>query len=70
MVIDRRKRSKALNEVKPVENVSKNLVSFLGISPMQKEVPPCIRVTLREDKGLKEDNPLQRINRVTQVCFS
>ena len=39
-VIDRRKRSKTLNEVKPVENASKNLVSFLWVSPMQKEVPP------------------------------
>ena len=39
-VIDRRKRSKALNKVKPVENLSKNLHSFLGISPVQKEVLP------------------------------
>ena len=37
-VIDRRKRSKALSEVKPVENISKNLQSFLEISLMQKEV--------------------------------
>ena len=26
------------SEVKPVENISKNLQSFLDISPMQKEV--------------------------------
>ena len=37
-VIDRGKRSKTLSEVKPVENISKNLQSFLEISPMQKEV--------------------------------
>ena len=37
-MIDRRKRSKRLSEVKPVENISKNLQSFLEISPLQKEV--------------------------------
>ena len=37
-VIDRGKRSKTLSEVKPVENISKNLQSFLEISPVQKEV--------------------------------
>ena len=37
-VIDRGKRSKALSEVKLVENISKNLQSFLEISLMQKEV--------------------------------
>ena len=37
-VIDREKRSKTLSEVKPVENISKNLQSFLDISSMQKEV--------------------------------
>ena len=39
-VIDRGKRSKTLSEVKPVENISKNLQSFLEISPLQKEVLP------------------------------
>ena len=39
-VIDRGKRSKTLSEVKPVENISKNLQSFLEISPVQKEVLP------------------------------
>ena len=39
-VIDRGKRSKTLSEVKPVENIIKNLQSFLEISPMQKEVLP------------------------------
>ena len=34
-VIDRRKRSKTLSEVTPVENISK---TFLEISPVQKEV--------------------------------
>ena len=37
-VSDRGKRSKTLSEVKPVENISKSLQSFLEISPMQKEV--------------------------------
>ena len=37
-VIDRGKGSKTLSEVKPVENISKNMQSFLEISPMQKEV--------------------------------
>ena len=37
-VIDRGKRSKTLNEVKLVENISKNLQSFLVMSPVQKEI--------------------------------
>ena len=37
-VIDRGKRSKTLSEVRPVENIIKNLQSFIEISPMQKEV--------------------------------
>ena len=36
--MDRGKRSKTLSEVKPIENISKNLQSFLEISPVQKEV--------------------------------
>ena len=39
-MIDRGKKSKSLSEVKPVENISKNLQSFLEISPVQKEVLP------------------------------
>ena len=39
-VIDRGKRSKTLSEVKQVENISKNLQSFLEISPEQKEDLP------------------------------
>ena len=39
-VIDRGKRSKTLSELKPVENISKNLQSFLEISLVQKEVLP------------------------------
>ena len=38
MMIDRGKRSKTRSEVKPVKNTSKNLQSFLEISPMQNEV--------------------------------
>ena len=37
-VIDKGKRSKTLSEVKLVKNISKNLQSFLEISPVQKEV--------------------------------
>ena len=37
-VINRGKRSKTLSEVKLFENISKNLQSFLEISPLQKEV--------------------------------
>ena len=37
-VIDREQRSKTLNEVKPPENINKNLQSFLEISPVQKEI--------------------------------
>ena len=36
-VIDREKRSKTLSKVKPVKNISKNLMNFLDISPMKKE---------------------------------
>ena len=39
-VIDRGKRSKTHTEVKSVKNISKNLQSFLEISPVQKEVLP------------------------------
>ena len=34
--IDRGQRSKTLNEVKSVENISKKPLSFLEISPLQK----------------------------------
>ena len=37
-VIDRGKRSTTLSEVKPIENINKNLQSFLEKSPVQKEV--------------------------------
>ena len=37
-MVDRGKRSKTVSEVKPVENINMNLQSFLGISPVQKEV--------------------------------
>ena len=64
-VIDRGKRSKTLSEVKPVENISKNLQSFLEISPVQKEV--LLSHKLRDHAyeyqnpfKLKEDNLSQR----------
>ena len=37
-VINRGKRSKILSEAKSVENISKNLQSFLEISSVEKEV--------------------------------
>ena len=37
-VIDRGKRSKAMREVKPVENINEKLQSFPEIRPVQKEV--------------------------------
>ena len=37
-VIDRGKGIKTLSEVKPVENISENLQSFLEISEVQKKV--------------------------------
>ena len=37
-VINRGKRSKTLSEVKRVENISKNLHTFLEIRPVEKEV--------------------------------
>ena len=37
-VINRGKRSKTVSEVKPVKNISKNLQTFLEISPLQKKV--------------------------------
>ena len=39
-VINRGKRSKTLSEVKQVENIIKNLLSFLEIIPKQKEDLP------------------------------
>ena len=39
-LIDRGERSKTLSEVKAVQNISKNLQSFLGVSPVQNEVLP------------------------------
>ena len=37
-MMDRGKRSKILNKVKQVQNISKNLQNFLEISSVQKEV--------------------------------
>ena len=65
---DRGRRSKTVSDVKPVENIRKNLQSFLEISPVQKEVLPSHK--LRDHAyeypfGLKEDNLLQ-----TNICIS
>ena len=64
-VIDRGKKSKTMCEVKPVENISKNLQSFIEISPMQKEVLTLHKLRDHAYKyqnpfGLKEDNLSRR----------
>ena len=64
-VIDREKRSKTRSEVEPVENISKNLQSFLEIRPVPKAV--LLSHKLRHHAyeylnpfGLKEDNLSKR----------
>ena len=47
-MIDRGKISKILNEVKVVENISKNPQSFLKISPAQKEVLPSNKLQFHD----------------------
>ena len=37
---DPQRKKKTMSEVKPVENISKNLQTFLKISPVQREVLP------------------------------
>ena len=39
-MFDRGKRTKTLTELRPVENISNNLQSFLLIRSVQKEVGP------------------------------
>ena len=63
--IDRGKRSKTLGEVKPIENISMNLQSFLETSPVQKEVLLLHKLwdyayEYQNPFGLKEDNLSQR----------
>ena len=64
-VIVRGKRSKTLCEVKAAKNISKNLQSFIEISPMQKEVLPLHELQdhmyeYQNPFGLKEDNLSRR----------
>ena len=64
-MINRGKRSKILNEVKPVENINKNLQNFLEISPTQSEVLPSYKLhdhayEYQNPFGLNEDDPSQR----------
>ena len=51
-MIDRGKRSKTLNEVKPVENTKKNQQNFLEINPVQKEVLPSHKLQPFRIKGI------------------
>ena len=64
-MINRGKRIKTLSEVKPVENISKNLQSFLEIIPVEKEVFLLRKLQDHSYEylkpfGLKEDNLFQR----------
>ena len=68
-MINRAKRSKKLNKVKPVENISKNLQSFLEISVMQNKVLPSHKLQhhayeRQNPFGLKEDHPHKEIARI------
>ena len=56
-MIDRGKRSKSLNEVKPVENINKNPQNFLKISPVQMYVPPLHK--LQDHTVTEETYPSQ-----------
>ena len=76
-VIDRGKTSRTLSEVKPVENIYKNLQSFPEISPVQREV--LLSHKLRDHAyeyynplRLKEDNLSQKNfqNQLSQVCLA
>ena len=63
-VIDRGKRSKTLSEVKPVENINKNL-QFSRDESHAKEVLPSHKLQdhaceYQKLFGLKEDNPTQK----------
>ena len=55
-MIDRGKRSKTLNEVKPIKNLSKNFQIFLDISPMQKEDTLSHKL---QDHACEQKNPLR-----------
>ena len=64
-MIDRGKRSKTMSEIKQVENISKNMQSFLEISPVQNEVLPSHKLRdhayeYENPFRLKEDNLPQR----------
>ena len=70
-VIDRGKRSKKLSEVKPIENISKNLQSFLEISPEQKEVLPSHKLQDHAYSSLKNcQNPMSHpsLSHIEQEC--
>ena len=78
-MINETKRSKTLSEVKPVENINKNLLRFLEVSLVQKEV--LLSHKLQDHAyeyynpfGLKEDNLSQRNfqNQLShiQVCLT
>ena len=53
-VIDKGKRNKTLREVKPGENISKNLQSLQEVSPVEKEVLPSHKL---QDHAYEYYNP-------------
>ena len=62
---NRGKRSKTLSEVNPIENINKIPQSFLGISPMKKEVFLSHKLQdhayeYQTPFGVREGNPSQR----------
>ena len=59
-VIDRGKRSKTLREVKQVENISKDLQSFLEISPVHSHKLQDHAYEYQNLFRLKENNLSQR----------
>ena len=64
-MIDRGKRSKTLSEVKPVENVSKNLQSFLEISPVSRFVSHRARMSGEFDS--RKDSQSTKFEQRSQI---
>ena len=52
-VIDKRKRSKTLSEVKSANNINKNLQSSLEVSPVRKEVCKISRLCMWEIESFR-----------------
>ena len=75
-MIDRGKRSKMLSDVKPAENINKNLQNFLEMGPVQKKVLLSHKLQDHANEyqnpfRLKEDNLLHRNhqNQLSHPCL-